>query len=155
MNDHYDPLKDALKDKEDGNGTEKEENKEDPLYNMNAKLLSKHLRRYQETHGADDDSMSCINTVIGGDGVKSEKMKYSFVDTQSVFTLNPDEKSLNAKMFHVKSFEGNDGTKFELLEEEQEQNKNQTVGIIKEDQSIKTEMDGIDGMNGKRKKKKS
>merc|ERR1712013_446224 len=42
------------------------------------------------------------------------------LEAQSVFTLNPkcDEHNANANVFHVKSFEGNDGTKMPLLADE-------------------------------------
>merc|ERR1712087_1038572 len=78
--------------------------------------------------------------------VKSMKTNKSMplLETQSVFTLNPDEKSANIKMFHVKNFEGNDGTKFELVEDGNADN-----DVVKSE-----EIDGVDGIDRKRKKKK-
>merc|ERR1712087_767102 len=71
--------------------------------------------------------------------VKSMKTNKSMplLETQSVFTLNPDEQSANIKMFHVKNFEGNDGTKFELVEDGHAEN-----------EAVKTE--DVDRKHGKR-----
>merc|ERR1712130_458079 len=91
----YDPLQSEVEKKE--KKEDEEQNKADPLYRMNSKLLNKHLERYQ-----DEDK----KTIAAG-------------DTQSVFTLNPNEHASNAKVFHVKSFEGNDGTQFDLIADEQ------------------------------------
>merc|ERR1712173_8358 len=99
----YDPLQ--QEGKKEKKKEDAEQNKADPLYRMNSQLLNKHLERYQD--GEIVDKYEDKKTIAAG-------------DTQSVFTLNPNENASNAKVFHVKSFEGNDGTQFDLIADEQQ-----------------------------------
>merc|ERR1712228_345720 len=131
----YNPLNVEVKDEKK---EKTEQNKADPLYRMNSKLLTKHLERYEN----EDDECMDVKSV--------DKMTtITTADAQSVFTLNPNENAVNAKVFHVKSFEGNDGTQFDLIGDEQNEQsaENGIVEKKKKRKSKKRKRRDVDDMD--------